>query len=947
MVAMRSSRWLTVQQSSCESVSLVIDSSDANEALSIAVNRRHGALIAAIGSWIALSVAPAGAQQEPTPSPTPLPALAMSRVTAEAQALEPRLDDIEGLIDTGGGFEELEARIAKLRDTVTERLRLTEPDRLPLLRQRQRRALIQEWQTYRDRSLAIEAQLQESIADFGAIRDELQMAQEVWDATEEAASHEDAPPAVIARITSIRDRLGDTRRQVKNVRATGLTILDEFVRERAELDAVLDRLVASEQDVWDHALTIESAPLWRVFDRPQEPARAALVATEAAASIASTDEALAYVERERDRLILVGVIFAALLAVLLVAGRVLERADVDADARPRVAAAADRPISGAILATMLLSMWMLPGLPPLLNEVLVLAMVLSWAMLIVRIVDPIRRRYMLVLAGLVMADRYLALILQSPAAARTTLFVVSVAAAATTAWILRTRPSELESPAQGWGQLARRSVPLLLVSFSVGALANLFGAVVLADLLTRRVLVIVTLALLFYPATLVFDALVLVILRRRGPRLFQAVLANAETLERWVLRLIHFGAFLLWLDFSLRYFGLSEASWAWCRKALATRLGFGESGVTIGGIVTVVGVFVATLLVSRILPPAPPARRLPSSRTAPWRPGRHLDADPLRHDRCRSGHGAAGRRGGFLQPGLHRRRPGRGHRLRFAERRRQFRVGPDPDLRASHPGRGFGQAGRVPGQGEDHRHPFQRGPGPSTAGTSSCPTAISCPSPCSTGRGPTCAGDCGSRSLSSTEAILTACWRSLGRPPLTMRWCSKSQFRSLLFDGFSETGLHFALQCWVPIANIIVRPQRAASGDLRCAHGRGHRHARHTTECGSATGVAARKTRPIEPVAVVGVLGGRADLAKARLATFLIPCHPERACESRGPPLEVNGLHRIGHPGAGTTTDSGRGPRKQPRTELLWSTGGSPTPACRRVRRWSRLRSGSPPGGGE
>jgi potassium efflux system protein len=57
--------------------------------------------------------------------------------------------------------------------------------------------------------------------------------------------------------------------------------------------------------------------------------------------------------------------------------------------------------------------------------------------------------------------------------------------------------------------------------------------------------------------------------------LFQAVLANAETLERWVLRLIHFGAFLLWLDFSLRYFGLSEASWAWCRKALATRLGFG------------------------------------------------------------------------------------------------------------------------------------------------------------------------------------------------------------------------------------------------------------------------------------------------------------------------------------------------------------------------------------
>jgi hypothetical protein len=181
----------------------VIDSSDANEALSIAVNRRHGALIAAIGSWIALSVAPAGAQQEPTPSPTPLPALAMSRVTAEAQALEPRLDDIEGLIDTGGGFEELEARIAKLRDTVTERLRLTEPDRLPLLRQRQRRALIQEWQTYRDRSLAIEAQCRNPLPTSVRFETNSRWPKRSGTQLRKQPLHEDAPPAVIARITSI------------------------------------------------------------------------------------------------------------------------------------------------------------------------------------------------------------------------------------------------------------------------------------------------------------------------------------------------------------------------------------------------------------------------------------------------------------------------------------------------------------------------------------------------------------------------------------------------------------------------------------------------------------------------------------------------------------------------------------------------------------------------
>jgi hypothetical protein len=34
---------------------------------------------------------------------------------------------------------------------------------------------------------------------------------------------------------------------------------------------------------------------------------------------------------------------------------------------------------------------------------------------------------------------------------------------------------------------------------------------------------------------------------------------------------------------------------------------------------------------------------------------------------------------------------------------------------------------------------------------------------------------------------------------------------------------------------------------------------------------------------------GWRSTGSARLAAFLIPCHPERACESRGPRLEVNG----------------------------------------------------------
>jgi hypothetical protein len=54
--------------------------------------------------------------------------------------------------------------------------------------------------------------------------------------------------------------------------------------------------------------------------------------------------------------------------------------------------------------------------------------------------------------------------------------------------------------------------------------------------------------------------------------------------------------------------------------------------------------------------------------------------------------------------------------------------------------------------------------------------------------------------------------------------------------------------------------------------------------------------------------------AAVRLAAFLIPCHPERACESRGPPLEATGPHSTRHPDAGPATASGHGHRTRCRS---------------------------------
>jgi hypothetical protein len=74
------------------------------------------------------------------------------------------------------------------------------------------------------------------------------------------------------------------------------------------------------------------------------------------------------------------------------------------------------------------------------------------------------------------------------------------------------------------------------------------------------------------------------------------------------------------------------------------------------------------------------------------------------------------------------------------------------------------------------------------------------------------------------------------------------------------------------------------------------------------------------------------SIGSARLAAFLIPCHPERACEPRGPPLEVNGHCSLASarlrlpdtvPGHGHRS-RGRSRTKPPRKTR--SCGNDPTP---------------------
>ncbi|MCP4249549.1 MAG: hypothetical protein GY778_21110, partial [bacterium] len=67
--------------------------------------------------------------------------------------------------------------------------------------------------------------------------------------------------------------------------------------------------------------------------------------------------------------------------------------------RPRVAAVAEQPLSGAVLACMMVAFFLLPGLPPILTEVMVVLTLVSWARLMPVVVSPALRPVLYALMG--------------------------------------------------------------------------------------------------------------------------------------------------------------------------------------------------------------------------------------------------------------------------------------------------------------------------------------------------------------------------------------------------------------------------------------------------------------------------------------------------------------------------------------------------------------------
>ncbi len=153
------------------------------------------------------------------------------------------------------------------------------------------------------------------------------------------------------------------------------------------------------------------------------------------------------------------------------------------------------------------------------------------------------------------------------------------------AWVLwRERPLAGSLPQSLARKIARFAGWAAIAALLVSALANLFGNVSLAEMLTIGVLDSGYVGLVLYAGVTVLASVLRLLLARRAMSRFQVVTRHAGPLQRGITRLLQLGALLAWVVVLLNEFRMYRPIRDAVVGVLTHDLRFGKISLTLGGV---------------------------------------------------------------------------------------------------------------------------------------------------------------------------------------------------------------------------------------------------------------------------------------------------------------------------------------------------------------------------
>jgi potassium efflux system protein len=541
----------------------------------------------------------APATNAPAAAP-PGPPIALADVVAQAQSVTAKLQDdrtsltpdpIAHVIDVG-----LPVLIRQIDERAAEDESLIEAS--PSLSSLQ--SSQDSWQPLADSLAESEKVLSDRAKQVAAQISRLDLLAKTWQATLAAAQKAAAPPEAVLRIKAVLAAIADTTKAAQADQAQIFSVQGRLAVQKGRISDGLAAMAKAMETARTQLFEQDHPPLWNA--EAVSRAGAAIVAREKVSFHAQLAALKTYL-KDKIPAVLIQLLLLALLAIGFYWIRNMIRSHAREEAALHHAARVfDVPLATALLLALMATHRLYPQAPPLLLAVVGAAALVPAIIIIRRLIEPalFPLLYATVIAYFVDQLRY---VLTPEDVLSRFLFILELLAA--TIFLLtalRSRHLSASDPESNrLKRFTRIYLHLAFVVFVFAGFANVFGYVQLSILLGKGMLQSSYLAVIFYAAVRIVDALAISALSIRPLASFRMVRRHQELLYKNIATSIRWLAFALWLLAALQWFSLRDPLWHEAHLLLKTQITWFSINFELGKVLAFPITVWAAFLLSRFL----------------------------------------------------------------------------------------------------------------------------------------------------------------------------------------------------------------------------------------------------------------------------------------------------------------------------------------------------------
>jgi small-conductance mechanosensitive channel len=522
----------------------------------------------------------APAETPPLPKVEPIP---VAEISARAGQARTQLGEIE----KGLAPSESAARVVAGLPGLAERVRAQSAKAAEIIANPSIPRLDQlrlEWTAIQRESDALQSSLRARAADLERQLDRVAKQRERWQATRAAAVAAETPEEVFAQIAEVDAAVARVTEQAK-ARQGAIVTLQSRVAELSEtIKAELRELAQTRDGIVGDVFRADSPPIWdRGFFEPIGTGEVWERLVESQAR--EVELVKAYVSQRRTALILHLVLLAALATALIaIRARVRARAEHDEDLAA-VRAVFDRPVSMALLLTVLASIWTLPGMPQGMRQPLGALLILPAVLILRRLLEPAIFPILNALFVLWVFERARVVLAPLPHAPRLLFMAEMLGLVALLAWWMR--PARLraitpEAARQPFFRVTGVAVRIAFAVCSAALIAEVVGYTALGELVGGSALFAAYAGVVLYGAVRVVDAIVAFLLRVRPLRLLGMVQRHRSLIRRRSVQAVRLGATLWWTVEVLGRLEIADNLWGGLVAVVSAEAEYGNLAISIG-----------------------------------------------------------------------------------------------------------------------------------------------------------------------------------------------------------------------------------------------------------------------------------------------------------------------------------------------------------------------------